>query len=70
MSSKNNDFYLYEYEDVPRGRVIFDIENTQYIVYANNDIITSNEARALVIDEFSLKNSDVVFKNDEHYRLF
>lgn len=70
MSSKNNDFYLYEYEDVPRGRVIFDIENTQYIVYANNDIITSNEARALVIDEFSLKNSEVVFKNDEHYRLF
>jgi len=31
------DFYLYEYEDIPRGRIVYYIVNMQYIVYANKE---------------------------------
>jgi len=69
ISSQNKDFYLYEYEDIPRGRVVYDVENQQYVVYANNDIISSNEANLLVINAFNLKGEKVLFKYDEHYEI-
>lgn len=69
ISSQNKDFYLYEYEDIPRGRVVYDVENTQYIVYANNDIINSDEAKALIINGFNLKVDSILFKYDEHYKI-
>ena len=69
ISSQNKDFYLYEYEDIPRGRVVYDVENSQYIVYANNDIINSDEAKALIINGFNLKVDNVLFKYDEHYQI-
>ncbi|MEA2029335.1 MAG: hypothetical protein U9N49_10225 [Campylobacterota bacterium] len=66
---QHKDFYLYEYEDIPRGRVVYDIENVQYIVYANQDIIDSKKANAFIIDAFALKSKKVIFKYDEHYIL-
>ena len=69
ISSQNKDFYLYEYEDIPRGRVVYDVENQQYVAYANNDIISSNEAKSLVVDAFNLKDEKVLFKYDEHYKI-
>ena len=69
ISSQNKDFYLYEYEDIPRGRVIYDVENTQYIVYANSDIINSAESKALIINAFNLKADSVLFQYDEHYKI-
>ncbi len=69
ISLQNKDFYLYEYEDISRGRVVYDIENTQYIVYANNNIIISDEAKELIVDNFNLKTNNVIFKYDEHYEI-
>ncbi len=70
VSLQNKDFYLYEYEDVPRGRVIYDIKKVQYIVYSNNDIINSIEDKLLIVNAFNLQQSEVVFKYDEHYKIF
>ena len=69
VSLKDKDFYLYEYEDIPRGRVIYDMENEQYIVYANEEIINSDIGKMLIIDMFSLQKSKVSFKYDEHYKI-
>ena len=69
ISAQNKDFYLFEYEDIPRGRVVYDVENQQYIAYANNDTINSNEVKSLVIDAFNLKEDKVLFKYDEHYKI-
>jgi hypothetical protein len=69
ISLQNKDFYLYEYEDIPRGRVVYDVENSQYIVYAHKDIINSDKAKALIINSFNLKIDNVVFKYDEHYKI-
>jgi hypothetical protein len=69
LSSQNKDFYLYEYEDIPRGRVIYDIKSSQFIVYSNYDIINSDEAKALIIKGFNLRVDNVLFKNDDHYKI-
>lgn len=70
ISSQNKDFYLYEYEDIPRGRVIYDIKNSQYIVYSNNDVINSNEAKKLIVEAFHLNKNDILFQYDMHYKIF
>ena len=69
ISLQNKDFYLYEYEDIPRGRVVYDIENIQYIVCANNDIVISDEAKELIVNRFALQKSKFLFKYDEHYEI-
>ena len=61
--------HIIEYEDVPRGRVVYDIENTQYIIYSNDDIIISDEAKSLIIDKFKLIKSKTLFKYDSHYKI-
>lgn len=70
ISLQNKDFYLYEYEDIPRGRVVYDVENTQYIVYSNEDIINSDKAKKSITEAFNLNTTKVVFKYDSHYKIF
>jgi len=70
ISSQNKNFYLYEYEDIPRGRVVYDIEKLRYIVYSNDDIINSSEAKKLIIEAFNLNVNNVIFQYDMHYKIF
>ena len=67
ISLQHKDFYLYEYEDIPRGRVVYSVEKQIVIIYANDNIVISDEARSLIIDRFKLKTKKVIFKYDEHY---
>jgi len=69
VSLQNRDFYLYEYEDIPRGRVVYDVKSEKYIVYSNRNIITSSKAKALIINGFDLETDDVLFNYDEHYTI-
>ncbi|WP_151900471.1 hypothetical protein [Sulfurimonas hydrogeniphila] len=69
ISLQNKDFYLYEYEEVPRGRVVYDVDNKQYIVYSNEDIINSNESKSFIINAFDLSSANVLFEYDAHYEI-
>jgi len=70
ISTQNKDFYLYEYEDIPRGRVVYDVLNDQYIVYANQDIIASDKIKKIVVQKFNLTENTVLFTYDEHYKIY
>jgi len=61
--------YLYEYEDIPRGRVVYSMDNAEYIVYSNEEIINSKEARNLIIGAFNLNREQVLFQYDAHYKI-
>ena len=65
--SQNKDFYLYEYEDIPRGRIVYDLKNKRYIVYTNSKIINSQEAKKLIREAFHLQNEQISFRFDAHY---
>ena len=69
ISSHNRNFYLYEYEDISRGRIVYDVKNAQYIVYSNDDIIHSEEAKNLIIKAFHLDKDKVLFQYDAHYKI-
>ena len=67
--SQNKDLYLYEYEEIPRGRIVFDVKQKLFIIYSNYDIINLDEAKRLIMDTFGLDNKAVSFQYDAHYKL-
>ena len=69
ISLQNRDFYLYEYEDIPRGRVVYNIEDNQFIIYCNKNILEDTVSKNLILERFNLLNEDTIFKEDEHYRI-
>lgn len=63
---QNSKFYIYEYEEIPRGRVVYDCEQDQFIIYANKNLINPLNQQ-LVCDAFNLEIKKSVMLEDEHY---
>jgi hypothetical protein len=57
--------YLMDYTQVPRGRVFF--INEIFYVFVGEWI--TNDIKKMIIKQFNLKNSQVVFKTDIHWNL-
>lgn len=55
-----------EYEEWPRGRVVFNAAQGQFIVYADRQISKSELQR--VVDHFRIPMDGVVFMRDRHYQ--
>lgn len=57
-----------EYEEIPRGRVIFDTKNDRAIVYLDKTLLTRS-----AVDEifkfFSLSENRAVLRTDPHYKI-
>ncbi len=70
IASTHQNLYFYEYEDIPRGRVVFDVTKERYIVYANREIITSVKKQTLILDAFKLADTKLDFIVDEHYKIY
>ena len=66
---RHPEVYLYEYEEVPRGRVVFNHNKAQYIVYAHHSLIKDKKKRTLITETFKLQEKTVLFKPDEHYTI-
>ena len=63
---KNSKFYIYEYEDIPRGRIVYDCNNDSFIIYTNPDLInTANQQ--LICEAFNIDIEKSVILEDEHY---
>lgn len=67
IRKQNPSFYLYEYEEIPRGRMVYQTDKRQFIVYCNENILQNKESRGLILANFHLIGKDVIFKEDEHY---
>ena len=57
----------YEYEQVPRGRVIFNTGNKRFTVLGNARLMQDARQQALVLKEFQLSSQRTRFLFDEHY---
>jgi len=57
----------YEYEQVPRGRVIFNTLTATFTVYGSARFVRNSVQRALVLDSFHLPPGNTRFAADEHY---
>ena len=58
-----------EYEEHPRGRVVFNVNNQEFTVYADRCILQRRDAVSKIIAEAGLPE-DVKIATDEHYRCY
>ena len=65
---KHKDFYMFEYEQIPRGRIVYDTYNRVFLIYCNNDILNNSKAKKMILKEFRIKE-DYLFFYDEHYKI-
>jgi hypothetical protein len=59
-----------EYQEFPRGRVLFDGKYATFKIYAAYTIIKNKHSRQIIIDAFSLQPEKCIWKTDAHYRVF
>jgi len=57
---------LYEYDEIPRGRVIFSKEENVFLVYMDR-VLFSDEFKLQILKEFDLHQSQTRFGKDAHY---
>jgi hypothetical protein len=57
----------YEYDQVPRGRVVYSKKDDKFFVYGSEDFVRDEEEKTLVVSEFHLPLGKMVFRADEHY---
>lgn len=57
----------FEYEEVPRGRVVAKLPGPRFTVYTSRRLTEDEGLRAAVIEAFRLRARDVAFRPDEHY---
>lgn len=58
----------FEYEDLPRGRIVFNMRSRQYIVYADKCILEKLNIVRKILHDFGLHEDGTVLSSDEHYR--
>jgi hypothetical protein len=57
----------YEYEDWPRGRIVFDRSRDQFILYADRKLLTP-ETIARIATQFQLPAERTEIQSDGHYQ--
>ena len=64
--SAHPELKLREYQDVPRGRVLWDMNNRKAIVYMDSTLHTADN-KAKLRNFFVLENCEVQWGTDSHY---
>ncbi len=58
----------HEYEDWPRGRVVYSTQDELFTVYADEQIRTRNRTLLEIEERFGLPAAQTTSKSDSHYR--
>lgn len=58
---------LYEYEDFPRGRVVFWPKENHFIIYADRRLQTK-EFVEKITEEFNIPSGSFALRSDSHYQ--
>jgi len=61
------EFEYSEYEDVPRGRVIFDKEAKKHRVFGPTKQMKNPQVQSRILREFNLPKAQTIFADDVHY---
>ena len=59
----------YEYDEVPRGRVIFSKRDGKFHIYGSEQFVKNEEERNMVLKAFNIPEAEAVFRFDEHYQI-
>ncbi|SDG69972.1 hypothetical protein SAMN05216338_1002125 [Bradyrhizobium sp. Rc2d] len=56
-----------EYEDLPRGRIVYDVDRAVFVIYADRKLQKPNIVTKIV-EAFGLTDQPYVIRSDQHYR--
>jgi hypothetical protein len=59
----------YEYDQVPRGRVVFSKRDGKFHIYGSEPFVKNEAEKMMVLEGFSIAASEAVFRFDEHYSM-
>jgi hypothetical protein len=59
----------FEYEQIPRGRVIFSRRDGKFHIYGSEQFVKNEAEKKMVLEAFSIAASEAVFRFDEHYSM-
>lgn len=59
----------YEYEQIPRGRVIYSRRDGKFHIYGSEQFVKNEAEKQMVLKAFSIAASEAVFRFDEHYSM-
>ena len=68
LQEKYSELQNYEYEQIPRGRVIFDTNKEKSIIYLDKTLLYKSKINK-VYDFFNLNPEQSVLKKDSHYQI-
>ena len=68
LQEKYSELQNYEYEQIPRGRVIFDTNKEKSIIYLDKTLLYKSKINR-VYDFFNLNPEQSVLKKDSHYQI-
>jgi hypothetical protein len=57
-----------EYEEWPRGRVVYSTSDDRFIVYADQQIRNQPKLRSDIQPRFQLPTAAIAVKSDSHYK--
>lgn len=63
----NKELGDFGYEEIPRGRIIFDYRSNKFIAYVCADFVREPLIRKALRDAFGLVRQKVMWATDEHY---
>ena len=66
LQRQNPRLLLFEYDEIPRGRVLFDKAKARYVVYLDRTLFNRTTQQA-VLSAFALPEAQTVFRTDLHY---
>lgn len=57
----------YEYDQVPRGRVVYSKRDETFLVYGSEQFVRNERQKGMVLSEFNLPPEKTIFRADAHY---
>ena len=66
VRQKYSELRMFEYEEIPRGRVLFSKEEEMFFVYMDQ-LLFSQNFKQLILEKFELSEAKVKFMRDAHY---
>lgn len=58
-----------EYEEVPRGRVVFDLKKKAFVIYGPSHLVGDAAFKKNALSYFNIPASSASFKSDPHYEM-
>ena len=68
IQSSNKDLKYMEYEDVPRGRAIFNSQLDKIIIYLDRSLLIRSKIEK-ISNFFEVTTEKIIIKTDPHYRI-